>query len=389
MPFGRAVKTLKNILRVDVSKSTAVRSTEEAGAAYVEIQEETVTEVERKAPPAPEGAERLLFSGDGAMVPVLHGEWKEVRTLAIGEVKAAAKGEIRMQAMSYFSRLASAEEFTRMALVETHRRGVENSQHVGAVMDGAEWLQVLIDYHAPQAVRILDFAHAAQRIAEFAPDPPKTEASGEQKWLPKWCHSLKHEGPQALLQELRRLQAQQPDNESLANHLAYLEKRQEQMRYPEFIQQGWPIGSGAVESANKLVVEARLKGAGMHWQLTHVNPMLALRNIVCSDRWDEAWPQIEKQLRCEANQQRHQRCQRRFSHRREMANTAKLAALSSPPPRSLPSPNRTQSDAPAPFQEAAVSSAQPNRPNRPAPDHPWRRSPIGRARYRTMPDAKS
>jgi hypothetical protein len=60
------------------------------------------------------------------------------------------------------------------------------------------------------------------------------------------------------------------------------------MQYPLFQAQGWPIGSGIAESANKLVVEVRLKGAGMHWARASVNPMLALRNAVCNDRWDEA-----------------------------------------------------------------------------------------------------
>ena len=61
------------------------------------------------------------------------------------------------------------------------------------------------------------------------------------------------------------------------------------MQYPTFLAAGWPIGDGAVESGNKLVVEARLKGSGMHWAWPHVDPMLALRNIVCNDRWDEDW----------------------------------------------------------------------------------------------------
>ena len=61
------------------------------------------------------------------------------------------------------------------------------------------------------------------------------------------------------------------------------------MHYPQFRQQGWPLGSGMGESANKNVVEARLKGTGMHWERTHVNPMLALRNAVCNDRWREMW----------------------------------------------------------------------------------------------------
>ena len=84
--------------------------------------------------------------------------------------------------------------------------------------------------------------------------------------------------------EVARLVAAQPAAPDLAGHLAYLAKRTAHMQYPTFLAAGWPIGDGAVESGNKLVVEARLKGSGMHWARPHVDPMLALRNIVCSDR---------------------------------------------------------------------------------------------------------
>jgi hypothetical protein len=63
------------------------------------------------------------------------------------------------------------------------------------------------------------------------------------------------------------------------------------MQYPAFRDQVWPIGSGMVESANKNVVEARLKGPGMHWERSHVNPMLALRAAICNERWQEMWRQ--------------------------------------------------------------------------------------------------
>ena len=65
----------------------------------------------------------------------------------IGEVAAPAldakRGEwvVHTQAVSYFSRLADNHTFERLALVETHRRGVETAGQVGAVLDGAEWLQ--------------------------------------------------------------------------------------------------------------------------------------------------------------------------------------------------------------------------------------------------------
>jgi hypothetical protein len=78
----------------------------------------------------------------------------------------------------------------------------------------------------------------------------------------------------------------------LGEALTYLEKRMAMMNYPEYQRQGWPIGSGSVESGNKVVVEARLKGPGMHWAPSHVNLLLSLRNAICSDRWEEAWQDI-------------------------------------------------------------------------------------------------
>jgi hypothetical protein len=67
------------------------------------------------------------------------------------------------------------------------------------------------------------------------------------------------------------------------------DKRVAQLPYPAFPAQGWPIGSGSVERAHKLVVEARRKGAGMHGARPNVNPLRVLRNAACNDRWDEAW----------------------------------------------------------------------------------------------------
>ncbi len=162
--------------------------------------------------------------------------------------------------------------------------------------------------------------------------------------------------------------------------LAYLEKRQSQMQYPTFQAQGWPIGSGATESGNKVVVEARLKGAGMHWARPHVDPLLALRNIVCNDRWDETWPQIVAHLRRQEAAQRAARRRKRqeaSAARRltevvpvETVPVAAVKALTGEEPARL---NST----PAPL----TSPAQLHGSRRPAPNHPWRRMPIGKALY--------
>ena len=306
--FEKAAELLGDFLGLDVSKLLSQRSAEEAGAAYEQLQQEEVEYLEKYMPPASEGAERMQLSADGAMVPWLHGVCAEVRSLVIGEVQPPVKekGEmvVHRQNLSYFSRKVSAQEFGRLALVEMHRRGVENAKQVVAVMDGADWEQSFVDFHCPQAIRILDFAHAAEHVNQVGEFVYGEHTSHSQAWLNQRLHRLKQEGPDKLLLELQKLQRKYPQAEAISGNLAYLKKRRQQMRYPLFQAQGWPIGSGIVESGNKLVLEARLKGAGMHWAEKHVNPMLALRNILCSGRWQEAWPRIEARLRQQTRQRR-------------------------------------------------------------------------------------
>jgi hypothetical protein len=310
MPFEKAAEILDEFMQIRVSPSLCQRYAEEAGAVYETMQDEEVEQLEKKMPVAPAaGSEKMQISADGAMVPLLHGKWEEVRTLVIGEVQPGRleKGEwvVHTRKLSYFSRKITAEEFTRLALVEFQRRGVENASQVGAIMDGADWEQGFIDHHCLNATRILDFPHAGEHISPIG-EFLLGEGTPEMKlWTTQRLHQLKHEGPTQLLTEIRDLQKQNPEEQVISANLAYLEKREAQMQYPQFQAQGWPIGSGIVESGNKLVVEARLKGSGMHWADAHVNPMLAIRNVICSDRWKEDWPKIAAQLRQQKADKRH------------------------------------------------------------------------------------
>jgi len=301
MPFEQAVELFEDFMGIHVSKDVGQRYTEEAGAVYEELQTEEVEELHKKRPKTRAMSGKLQISADGCMVPLLHGVWAEVKTVVIGEVQPAVlkAGErvVRTRNLSYFSRKTGSEEFERLSLGEMHRRGVENAKAVAAVMDGAEWLQSFTDYHCPQAVRILDFAHAAEHIHQIGEFLHGEHSMESKVWLEKHLHELKHEGPKKMLLEFQKLQRKHPQEQVVSGNLAYLRKREGQIQYPTFQSQGWPIGSGIVESANKLVVEARLKGSGMHWHEKHVNPMLALRTMICSKRWKQEWTRIEARLR--------------------------------------------------------------------------------------------
>lgn len=369
--FAKAACEFAFFTQVDVHRTSACRISEAAGITAVAIETQQAEHILQTHPLPPAGPERLVLSVDGAMVPLVHGEWAEVRTLAIGEpsVTVTAEGQPQVQttALSYFSRLTDSTTFGELASLEIHRRGVESAPQVGAVVDGAEWCQSFIDLHAPQAVRILDFAHAASYVDAIGQTVGTQGELLSASTRSSLCHDLKHSGPAAVVERLRTTIGEAGWPGQTLTQLAYLEKRLEQMDYPRFVAEQWPIGSGTVESANKLVVKERLKGAGMHWAEANVNPMLALRNAICSDRWVEVWTQIEdEQRRAERLRRRQRQRQRRVSAAGDAGERATVQAS-----------ERLQRERQAGGRRAAVEESA-ERPaaerGRPATSHPWRKA---------------
>lgn len=386
LPFAPAAAMLAYFTGVGISAATTRRRTEQAGAAYVAVQTAAVEELERELPPAPAGPAVQLLSVDGALVPLARREWAEVKTLAIGrggEPVRTPRGETEVHTtdLSYFSRLTDHETFGRLATVETHRRGTETAGVVCAVSDGADWIQGFVDLHRPDARRILDWAHAVEYLAKAADAAFGAGTLRAQSWLAHQRHALTHDDPQGVIAALHTLRAhvltptpplpeEVPSADTspgavITRGLLYLHKRLAQIQYATFAAQGYPRGSGSVESANKLVVEARLKGAGMQWARPHVNPLVALRTIACSDRWTEAWPQITAHLRAQQ------------AARRRVQAAARLAA-----PPALDPPEAAPPPLPSPAPPPPCPAPPKRRPGsrRPAPDHPWRRSSFGRRR---------
>jgi hypothetical protein len=342
----------------------------------------------------------LQASVDGAMVPLRgKGEWVEVKTLALGEVVAGAgaSGPVAT-ALTYFSRRADHETFTRLATVETHARGLETAGTVCGVVDGADWCQQFFDAQRPDAVRILDFPHAAGYVAHVGQAAFGAGTVEAATWLAAQRHALRHDTPVPVLDAIRTLQTgvatdpHRPDGASAAatigKCLAYLEKRVDQLRYATFVAKGYPIGSGIVESANKLVVEARLKGAGMHWAPAHVDPMVALRTIACADRWDATWPQI-----CDRLRQQHRERARDRATRHRARRSAPPACVSETGPKTGPTPSTPSTPVlpkprpptpPMPVLRERLSYGT----GLPAPTHPWKRSFLAGPRHSDTSHAK-
>jgi hypothetical protein len=313
--FAKATAELAFFTGASVHPDTARRRSEAAGALLLNEETAQAERILNEHPASPPGPDTLVFSVDGAMVPLVGGQWKETRTLAVGAVQPPKVGKdgvmIQTSEVSYFSRLSDSTTFAELALVELHRRGIERAGRVGAVVDGAVWCQSFIDYHYAEAVRILDLPHAAQYLSAIGQTPGSDGPLLSEQALKQLRDELKERGPEGVLSKLRALVAAHPERAELGTALAYLEQRVAQMDYPRFVAEGWPIGSGMVESANKLEVEERMKGAGKHWEERNVNPMLTLCNALGNERWVERWEVIEQAQRQQLLVQRRERRERR------------------------------------------------------------------------------
>ena len=379
MPFERVPLVADRLLEVPVSAETARRLTEAVGRARVAVEDAEAERLRATLPLPASGPAVQQLSLDGAMVPLVGGEWAEVKTLALGEVEpaTAADGSLRIRttALSYFSRLADAETFRELARGELHRRGTAAATVVCAVQDGAEWQQRFVDYHRPDAVRILDFPHAVEHLATVGRAVFGAGTAAFSDWLGRQAHTFKHGDPDAVLAAVRALDPTTAVDPDAARHraeaLAYFEKRRPQIAYADFRARGYPIGSGAVESATKLVVEARLKGSGMHWGRASVSPMVCLRDLLCSDRWAAAWP---------ATWRAHRAAARR--PQRAVAPAPDAPPVPAPPP---PTPTPAHPAPPPPPTPAASPRVIDGRPTN---AHPWRK-PFFRSRQRHPLTAKS
>jgi hypothetical protein len=404
MPFRAARRELAFFLGVEVAEATVRQITEQAGAAQVQVQAAEVAALLRERPDSPGGPAVQLLSLDGALIQLVTGEWKEVKTLALGVVaKTKPEGEAQVQttALSYFSRMSEAESFQQEALGELYRRGVEKAETVCAVSDGADWIQKWVDYHRKDALRILDFAHAmeyvnkgGQAAYEHIPLPQQDPAHGgrdqakrqqerSEQWRQAQGHELKTGEAQKVLAELERLRTLMQETghlgavETVDKSLYYLRERREMIRYASFRAQGYPIGSGSVESANKLVVQSRMKQAGMRWDPSHVNPMLAMRNLACNERWVEGWRAIRQTWRKNELARRAQRAVRPSSSGGGASPLSQTALPHPQPPASSEPVPPVLAPTMQPSDLTPLAPPEP-RPLRPAPTHPWRRPFIRR-----------
>ena len=159
--------------------------------------------------------------------------------------------------------------------------------------DGAKWIWNLAEEMFPNRVEILDYYHATEHLWLCA-NTVFGESSGEaREWVEKQETLLLDDRAFEVIETLKRLKTRlraRYKRKAVDDLSGYLQANLHRMRYKTCIENGYSIGSGAVESAVKHVVQSRMKRPGTRWQNQGADSMLALRCLYRStNRWDAYW----------------------------------------------------------------------------------------------------
>jgi hypothetical protein len=147
---------------------------------------------------------------------------------------------------------------------------------------------------SPQpSVEIVDFCHACDHLKEgcdaaWGESTPRSKAEFERL---KILLKEEDDGAARVIRVLKyhRGRARGRKRERLKTQLTYFRNQRPRMHYAQYIRNGLPIASGVMEAACKTLVTQRLKQSGMAWTQAGGQPILTLRSLIQSDRWQPAW----------------------------------------------------------------------------------------------------
>lgn len=311
VPFELASQLMQQLTGIEVGSATIWQWVQSLGnQAIAQLDEQldafaSQGRVQSEALKAEIAAMTLLIAADGVSVPFRPDGGNPTGKRVFQEVKVAVFARLGSrlnrvgQSVSclYHRRVVAVlgrlESLQSRLCLEAARQGIDQSPQVVWISDGAKGFWRLFETcFAHCAVGILDFYHAAQHLWQAAEvyqegNPTRTA----KMWFERMRHQLRHGYVHRILKELRWLCSPQSSaspttQQELLKVYNYLHNHVEHMQYRQFKQQGFPIGSGMVESACKWLITQRFKGTGMRWSESGFNSLLHLRVAWVNGRFD-------------------------------------------------------------------------------------------------------
>lgn len=295
LPYEQCAAVFEQIGERLIPSASIWRQTQRQGErlqTYVEYQRQQVS-VERVVLPDArhDHDQRKTVSMDGGMVNIRGEGWRELKVGAIFDIELHLERNPQTHDLEemahgvnvhYTAVLGSKDAFTSALWALAVEQGVPTAQERGVIGDGAAWVWNVAENVCPDGRQIVDWFHAVHHLAEASSAlyPNETDDKQRTQWLKTYKDHLYMGRISKIIAALH-----QRERDDLAG---YFEHHQRRMQYLEFREEGFPIGSGAIESGVKQFKQ-RLTGTGMRWNADNAHRMLVIRAAVLSDDFVSLW----------------------------------------------------------------------------------------------------
>jgi hypothetical protein len=197
--------------------------------------------------------------------------------------------------IEYITYFGAVEIFKKLLLAAILRNGYGQHKETVLISDGATWIANLKDFIMPEATHILDFWHLVEHLYEFA----KIYFRHGDKKYKLWVHNKKEQLLASeyltVIEEIKKMEEKIQTNkykglnreeiQNVGKLSAYMATRTHNIDYKAYRERGLYMGSGIIESGNKIVAQERLKRPGMMWNINNAQHMLILRAKYKSMLW--------------------------------------------------------------------------------------------------------
>ena len=182
--------------------------------------------------------------------------------------------EHRIEKREYISFIGSVDEFKKHLYSTAINNGYGKYKDTVVISDGAAWIANMVTEVFPDAQHILDLFHLKENVYEYAKNKFNFIEADFIPWADRICSLLENGNSETVLNELN------PDEKysNCVNLYHYISEHIEHINYPEYKAKGYFCGSGAIESGNKIVLQKRLKQAGMRWEPQSAQYLLTLKS---------------------------------------------------------------------------------------------------------------
>lgn len=278
--FGRGATLMEELSGIRISKRKHREISEAAGAA---LGPPTIRTRRRKT--AQRSIEDLYMSTDGTMAPTLDA-WREVKIGAIFEARCGPHGRPERTRTHYIGDVMKAEDFGWELYRAADAMGLRQAKRTVVLGDGAAWIWNIAAFHFPDAIQIVDWYHATERLWSVA-NAHFGEGAKEAKTFVVQCETLLMASRvEAVIDKLVALRKTKRTAAKIIDEaIGYYRNNAERMRYRRYVRRGLFIGSGVIEAGCKHIVGQRLKQSGMRWSVEGLRSILHLRLAVLNGQF--------------------------------------------------------------------------------------------------------